>query len=104
MNPNHMHAVNPDQVPLKYNIEIGTEKSDIPIPLFADYVLAAEGPHKISDATLGSLLLIHPQVAPVLTPVASTPASSTSTPNNPTTPLGKTYKCRELGATCPSGL
>lgn len=62
----------PHHVPLKYEIEIGTFKSHIPdIPLFANYVLAEEGPHRVTDGSLVVLVLINPQVALVLVPAAS---------------------------------
>lgn len=59
---------------LKYEIEIGASRSDIPdIPLFPDYVLAKEGRYKITDGSFVLLLLIHPQVALVLVLAESTP-------------------------------
>jgi hypothetical protein len=50
--------------PFRYKIEV--EGADI--PLFADYAFGIERPHKIRNCSMVTLLLVHPQIALVLTP------------------------------------
>jgi hypothetical protein len=42
--------------------------SDIQVPFFADYALGVEGPNKIEELTVLTLLLVHPKVVLVLKP------------------------------------
>ncbi|KAH7359698.1 heterokaryon incompatibility protein-domain-containing protein [Pyrenochaeta sp. MPI-SDFR-AT-0127] len=50
--------------PFKYNIEVGGHE----VSFFADYALTLEGPYASRGGEMVTLLLIHPQIALVLTP------------------------------------